>query len=143
MKSFSREEEKRRAFLRVASVMRGMWEEKGSSDTRLLLPPLIPDEFVVHGRSRSGGSVREHVIPRRVICNQCHEMLEAGATDDQIATYIQQRLFIVYVSEEERDRLDKGSNLNLRQRMPEGWCPNSGHPMERLRSAGIEWDEIV
>ncbi len=123
--------------------MRGMWEEKGSSDTRLLLPPLIPDEYVVHGRSRSGGSLREHVIPRRVICVECHKMLEAGATDEEIASYIQQRLLIVYVSEEERDLLDKGSNLNLRQRMPEGWCPKNGHPMERLKSAGIEWDEIV
>ena len=45
---FTQEELIDRAFHRAAYVMKGMWEEYGSSDTRLLMPPLIPDEYVLY-----------------------------------------------------------------------------------------------
>lgn len=135
---FTHEEKIRRAFLRVAFVMHGMWEERGTSDTRLLNPPLIPDEYVLIGRSNKGGEFREHMVPRRVICAHCHEMFRLGKSIEEVAQYIRSRLFIVKISKCERDMLDKSSGLNLRQRMPSDWCPVTGDVRARLLKANIE-----
>ena len=117
--------------------MFGMWEEKGSSDTRLLLPPLIPDEYVMVGESTSGNDHREHVIPRNVICDRCYEMFAAGLSIETVATFIRKYLRIVRVSNEEQQRLDRQNELNLKQRMPDGWSFDSGNMYARLDAAGI------
>lgn len=137
MPRFSNEELAQRAFHRVAFVMRHMWEEKGSSDTRLLLPPLIPDELVIVGESVSGREHREHVIPRKVICDRCHEMLNAGASIDDVAAFIRNHLKIVRISEQEKQRLDSGKELNLRQKMPSDWQFESGNLYARLHKADV------
>lgn len=127
-----------RAFHRAAYVIHHMWEEKGSSDTRLLIPPLIPDDFVIVGESIAGRDHREHVIPRKVICCRCHEMYKNGATIDEVATFIQNNLKIVYISREEQRRLDSRNELNLRQCMPIGWAFETGNIYERLNVAGVK-----
>lgn len=118
-------------------VMFGMWEEKGSSDTRLLLPPLIPDEYVTVGESIAGREHREHVIPRKVICEECHKLFSAGESTEAIAQFIRKHLMIVYISKQEQYRLDSGKELNLRQRMPDNWSFENGDPFARLQQAGI------
>ena len=138
MTIFSEEVLVQRAFVRVASVMFGMWEEKGSSDTRLLLPPLIPDSFVTVGESVAGKEHREHVIPRNVICDQCHKMFEEDSSVGTVASFIRKHLKIVYISREEQQKLDKGNQLNLRQRMPDGWSFDNGDLYARLNAAGIK-----
>lgn len=138
MGNFTEKELIQRAFHRAATVMFGMWEEKGSSDTRLLLPPLIPDEYVTVGESIAGKEHREHVIPRNVICNRCHEMFRAGSSIEAVANFIRKHLQIVYISREEQERLDSGKELNLRQRMPDGWSFESGDLYARLNTAGIK-----
>ena len=138
MRNFSEEELIKRAFLRTASVMFGIWEEKGSSDTRLLLPPLIPDSFVIAGESISGKDHKEHVIPRNVICSQCHKMFEEGASIEAVANFIRKHLMIVYLSKEEQENLDKGDRLNLRQRMPDGWSFDTGDLFARLNESKIK-----
>ena len=138
MRNFSEEDLIQRAFQRVAMVMFGMWEEKGSSDTRLLLPPLIPDEFVIVGESAAGRENREHVIPRNIICYRCHEMFSAGSSTEAVAAFIRRYLQIVHISKEEQQRLDSGKELNLRQRMPDGWSFESGNLYARLEAAKIE-----
>ena len=138
MSDFSHESLVQRAFHRAAYVMHHMWEEKGSSDTRLLIPPLIPDDFVIVGESIAGRDHREHVIPRNIICYRCHEMYNNGATIDEVATFIRKNLKIVYISREEQRRLDSGNELNLRQRMPAGWTFETGDTYERLNVAGVK-----
>lgn len=115
-----------------------MWEEKGSSDTRLLLPPLIPDAFVTVGESVAGKEHREHVIPRNVICYQCHKMFEEDSSIEAVAKFIRKHLQIVYISKEEQQKLDRGNQLNLRQRMPDGWSFDNGDLYARLNAAGIK-----
>jgi hypothetical protein len=65
---FSHEEMLGRAFYRIAWNIRSMWEEKGSSDTRLLIEPMIPDDFVLVGQSKAAvdkaNQYKEHVVPR-------------------------------------------------------------------------------
>lgn len=138
MKTFSEEELIQRAFLRTASVMFGMWEEKGSSDTRLLLPPLIPDSFITVGESVAGKEHREHVIPRNVICHRCHRMFEEGSSIEEVANFIRNHLQIVYISKEEQQNLDRGDRLNLRQRMPDGWSFDEDDLYARLSTAKIK-----
>lgn len=121
--------------------MRGLWEEKGSSDTRLLEAFFLPDEFTIVGRSRQhdGFGRREHVVPRLVIVRECHRMLEAGATDEEIARFLREHVRIVLISNEECERLDRKAELGLRQTMPEGWTFGDDL-FARLRRAEIEWE---
>jgi hypothetical protein len=140
---FSKAELFDRAALRVAAHIRGLLEEKGSSDTRLLEALFIPDELTVVGRSRAcvGEGHREHVVPRRVVIKECHRMIETGATDAEVARFIRDTVRIVRISDEERRRLDSRDQLGLRQEMPAGW-KIGGDLFARLKAAQIEWEPI-
>lgn len=123
--------------------IRGLWEEKGSSDTRLLEALLLPDELTVVGCSTAVGGVvknarREHVVPRLVIIRKCHEMLAAGQSDEAVAKVIRDHTKIVWISKEECERLDRVAGLGLRQTMPAGWRFGDD-PFARLSAARIEW----
>lgn len=117
--------------------MRELWEEKGSSDTRLLDTIFIPDSYVEVGESVSGRGHREHVVPRMVICEQCHDMFHQGASLQEVADLIQRFLKIVHITKEEQHRLDV--ELGLKQRMPEGWTFTEGDVFARLKAAAIEF----
>ncbi len=136
--TFSARELRARACLRAATAMFSMWQEKGSSDTRLLTPPIIPDELVTVGESIAGRDHREHVVPRNIICYECHDMFLAGASVQSVAEFIGKYLKIVWISRAEQQKLDQGRQLNLRQRMPDGWSFESGSIFARLDKAGIE-----
>jgi hypothetical protein len=124
--------------------IRGLWEEKGSSDTRLIEGLLLPDDFTVVGRSLafSERGRREHVIPRLVVIKEVHDMLERGATDAQIAGFIRDHVKIVMISNEECLRLDRKDQLGLRQRMPTGWVFGDDI-FARLSAAEIEWVSTI
>jgi hypothetical protein len=133
-----------RASLRVAMHIRGLWEEKGSSDTCLLESFFLPDELTQVGVSRAfdGRGHREHVVPRLVIVTECHRMLEDdNATDEAIANLIRENVKIVIISHEERDRLDRRDKLGLRQKMPDGW-KFGDDVFARLTAAEIEWEAM-
>lgn len=120
--------------------IRGLWEEKGSSDTRLVEGLFLPDEFTVVGQSLSyaGRGRREHVIPRLVVVSEIHRMLERDATDAEIAAFIREHVKIVKITHEERDRLDRRDQLGLRQCMPTGWRFGDD-VFARLKAAEIQW----
>ncbi len=86
-REYSHEERYERACQRVAMHIRGLWEETGHSDTRLLEGLFLPDEFTVVGRSHNyaGKGRREHVVPRLVIIKECLAMLAEGHDDKAIA----------------------------------------------------------
>ena len=129
-----------RACLRAAMNIRGLWEEKGSSDTRLIEGLLLPDDFTVVGQSHafSERGRREHVIARLVVIKEVHNMLERGSTDGQIAGFIRDHVKIVRISDEECLKLDRKDQLGLRQRMPTGWTFGDDI-YARLSAAEIEW----
>lgn len=124
--------------------IRGLWEEKGSSDTRLLESLFIPDGFTVVGRSDACGEQarREHVIPRRVLVKECHRRLENGESDAALATFLRDHVKVVIISEEERQRLDRWKHLGLRQKMPSGW-QFGDDIFARLNAAGISWQPVA
>jgi hypothetical protein len=121
--------------------MKGMWEEKDSSDSRLLFDPWIPDRLTIVGRSRActGQIYREHVIPRVYIAKEVHRMLAEKRRDDEVAKYILDHVKIVEISKQEAELLDLKINSNLKTKMPEGWQAG-GDVYARLKAAGIEWD---
>lgn len=136
---YSDEEKKQRAFLRTAMVIRGLWEEKGSSDTRLLQEPLILNALVTVGESVKGKGRREHVVPRVVLCQTAHQMLADGASDEEVAAMLMKFLKIVHIHPEEQVLLDSSNHFNLRQCMPEKWNALDGCEFARLKAAGIEY----
>src|SRR5690606_36300539 len=95
-----------RASIRAAMHIRGLWEEKGSSDTRLLEGLLLPDDLVVAGQSRAWTGVgrREHVVPRKVVIDESHRLLAQGQGDEVVAELIRDHVRIVLITREECDR---------------------------------------
>ena len=141
---FSDAERIDRAYLRIAMLIRSLWEETGTSDTRLLDCFLIPDTLTVVGQSLAaspGDTCREHVVPRLWIIRECHRRLGHGASDHEIARLIRDNLKIVKISKEERSRLDRTTNLGLRQKMPIEWS-FGGDIFARLQAAGIQWSPM-
>jgi len=142
VRNFAKDELLQRACERVAYVMKGMLEERGTSDTRLLGPPLVADELVFVGRSGEGATYREHVIPRLVICKEAHSRLQSGTSLQEVGAFIAAHLKIVHLTKDECDRLNKKVQCNLRQRMPEGW--SFGKDLyARLHQAEIEFTPVI
>ena len=141
-RTYSREERHRRACLRAAALIRSLWEEKGSSHSRLVDDPIIPNDLVIVGRSNAlpagANGRREHVVPCRYVVEACHTMLSAGASDAELAELIREQIKIVLVTPEESSRLDTRAGTNARQHMPKGWV-RGGDPFARLSDAGIAW----
>ena len=140
LRAFSREELFERASLRVARVVREMLEETGSSHSRLLEAPLLPDILTEIGRSVTitEGGWREHVIPCRVIIYEIHRMFANAESDESVAQFIREHVMIVRVSDEERRRLDSRDS-KLKQRMPKDW--EFGHDkFDRFLKAGIKFE---
>ena len=138
---FTKAELLHRACLRATFCIRSLYAERESSDTRLLNPPIIPDALTVVGRSKTyvAPGRREHVIPRLVIVERCHEMIKAEKSDEEIAGFIAAHLRIVLLTPEESARLDLKSEANLRQSMPADWT-FGGDLFRRLEKAKIDWD---
>ena len=129
-----------RAFYRIAWNIRYMWEETGSSDTRLFLEPIIPHKFVLAGRS-DGGTYNEHVVPRVMLCEACHNMLSVDHSDESlitIAMFLKKYLKVVQITKDEQMRLD--FDLKLKQKMPDGWTYDTGNVFARLDAAGIHYE---
>jgi len=120
--------------------MYDMWCERGHSDTRLLQPPLIPDDVVIIGSSKLGAETKEHIIPRKVIVDKCHQMFRNGQDDSAAKTLIQENVRIIYISKKEAQTLNNSDQLNLRQCMPSGWTFETGDKYARIKMAGIEWE---
>ena len=129
-----------RACYRVACLVRSLCEEKGSSDTRLFEDMLLPDRYTKIGRSVNARDNyrREHVVPRKVVADECSRMLRSGATDEEVAQYISTHICIIEISREEQERLDRKAQLNLRTRMPDAWTSGE-NIFARLDAAGIIW----
>ena len=128
-----------RACMRIAMHIRGLWEETGRSDTRLLEGLFLPDAFTVIGHSHNftGKGRREHVVPRLFVIEKCIEMLDLGQDDKAIAEFIREHVKIIMISDEEQVRLDSRTT-GLRQKMPKDWQPG-GDIYARLKEVNVEW----
>jgi hypothetical protein len=136
--SFKPEELVRRTFDRAARVLREVWEE-GWGHTRLLDAPFIRDDLVMAGVSKMGAECREHVVPLKVVYDECESMFQRGCPLEEVSAFLETHVKIVRISKEEKQKLD--SRLGLKTKMPEGWEPRRDDVFQRLRVAGIEWND--
>ena len=137
MGNYSQNELRKRAFFRIAWNIHNLWEEKGSSDSRLLEAPIISDDLILVGKSLKGAEHREHVVPRALICYECHRLYQEGAKIEDVAILISKFLKIVLISKAEQKYLDY--TLGLKIQMPDGWTFMDGDPYARLKAANIEF----
>ena len=117
-----------------------MWLETGRSDTRLFIEPIIPNSFVLAGTSKAG-SYREHIVPRIILCEECHKKLEQDYSDGALldmAIFIRKFLKVILITSTEQRTLDH--ELGLKTRMPDGWTFETGSPFARLDAAKIDYE---
>jgi len=136
MTKHTQTEKKQRAIKRLAEIFLDHWEEGRVGSTRIF-EHLIPDEWLICGKSTSGGRYREHIVPCVLIRDESIKMYQEGKMIEDVAKMIEKHLAIVLISEEEKNLLDK--QLGWKTKMPEGWVFGSGDPFLRLTSSGIEF----
>ncbi len=125
--------------------IRGLWEETGRSDTRLLEALFLPDQLTFAGRSRAldGAVRREHVVPRRRVIRECIALLEANKSDADLARLIRRLVRIVHLTPQESARLDRPRGEGgVKQDMPSGWAVD-GDIYARLVGEGISWEPVA
>lgn len=104
------------------------------------------DDLIVIGSSPLAVSARnnketyrEHVVPVSIIKREAEKLALMGAPEQVIADFIEHHLYVVIITRQEADLLDKPidqSGLSLKTSMPEGWVFGDD-PLARLRQAGI------
>ena len=133
-RDYSVEEMKNRAIKRVAEVIYGQWEEGRGVHSRIF-EVLVPDGFVINGKSIKGGTYREHIVPCSLIRNHANKMYNDQATITEVANMIDKHLRIVMISHEEAKYID--NDLGLKEVMPNGWEFGEGDPLARLYVGGV------
>jgi hypothetical protein len=98
------------------------------------------EEYVQCGRSRAlkaGDKPHpEHVVPCKVLQDECFRLIEHGTlTDSEIATLLQRHWKIAKITKEEARRLD--SEMKLKSSMPGNWRFEDGDTFARFEVANI------
>ena len=137
--AYSKEEMKARAFVRIANVLKENAEEGRFPHSRFF-ETLMPDEWIVSGRSVNGGGWREHVVPCAYLARECINLFEGGATVEEVVVLLEKYLRIVYITRAERHVID--FELGFRSTMPEGWVFGKGEPLQRLIEAKIVLEDL-
>lgn len=132
--TYSKEQIRGRRMLRLAQLIYDHWEEGSGMDTRIFQIPLINDGLVLWGRSLSGGTYREHAVPRALIRDECLRMFDEGGDVEDIKALLLQYLWIVHITKEEADSI----NARYKMAMPDGWTFGEGDPFARFKAVGIE-----
>jgi hypothetical protein len=127
-----------RSYIRLARYYFQMYAEDAGQHTR------VPDYFIPiasipRGKSHTGTSHPEHVVPCAVIRDYCLAYFEQNRSLDEVVKLIRRLLVIVDISEEERKILDTGRSA-LKDKMPEGWDLEKDCIFARLHSAKIKFD---
>jgi hypothetical protein len=139
----------KRAFLRIADVLYGHWEEGTGPHSRLFdirLNHINKEQFIVGdseaaAKSKSGP---EHLMPCAEIVQRCLKLFEQGKVEgrsaedvkSEVAQYMEKNLKIVRITQEERKLLD--SLPGLKAKMPGEW-KEGDDISERLKRANIPW----
>lgn len=149
----------RHEYLRLARVFKALHEDyraRKQLDTSAktwcntdLFDLFLPDELTVIGQtvdSRVPGARRrrEHLIPRLAVAERCIEMFDADSSLEDVATFLQKFLKIVWVSSEEAKTIDAPIH-GQKQQMPAesgDWWKDENSIDIRLKIAGITWEEI-
>lgn len=137
-KKYTKEDIKRRAIRRVATVILEQYEEGSGTHSRIF-EVLVSDYLVIDGESIDGNNYREHVVPCCLIRDEARRMYQSGASIDDVVQMIHDNLRIVLISKKEANYIDK--TLGLKDTMPDGWEFGTGDPLARLWAGDVKLAE--
>ena len=133
-KPFTQESMKARALIRIANVLIEHAEEGRFPHSRFF-ETLMPDPWILAGRSINGGGWREHIVPCAYLARECIKAADRGATVDDIVGLLDRYLRIVHITPVERHVID--FKLGYRSTMPANWIFGEGDPFQRIIDANI------
>lgn len=131
---FTQPEMKARAMMRIARVLIDHAEEGRFPHSRFF-ETLMPDAWIISGKSVNGGGWREHVVPCAYLARECISAADKGATAEEIAALLDKYLRIVHITPAERCIVD--FKLGYRSIMPPGWVFGVDDALQRLVDANI------
>ena len=130
---------KLRRMLRLAQLIWDHWSFDAGMNTDLFQAPLIPDHLVIAGQSVNSGSYREHIVPRKVIRDECFKMFQQGASIEEVQSAIIANLKIVTITYAEAELINK----KFKMKMPQGWVFGKHDPFARLNKVGIKFIHVA
>lgn len=80
----------------------------------------------------------EHIVPCSVLYKESCRLITGSMPEDKVAQLLAKHWKVAYISKKQASQLDSKSGLDLKHRMPDGWCFESGDTYERLNLAKIE-----
>lgn len=125
---------KARALSRIARVLVEHAEEERFPHSRFF-ETLMPDAWIIGGRSKKGGGWREHIVPCAYLARECINAINNGAKEGDIAALLEKYLRIVHITPAERRVID--FDLGYRNTMPPDWIFGQDDPFQRLIDANI------
>ncbi len=137
-------EKVQRSFMRMARCLRMMHDDIEVGRHSRIFEYFYPVKALPSGKSHSPDPRvhPEHVVPCAYIRDHFLEYFEkngAEASLNEVAALLEKWLMIVWISENERKKLDDGIN-SLRDKMPLEWSPVSGCIFARLHEKEIKFD---
>jgi hypothetical protein len=116
--------------------------EKRGVHSRIFSLLLNPEQYFVSvGQSQEvidgAQSHVEHIVPCVVIIKESIKLIEDNFPKDEIAKLIVKHWKIAIISKEQASQLDLKSELDLKDKMPEGWDYKTGNTNARLDKANI------
>lgn len=135
LRKYSIAEIKLRRMRILAQLIRDHWEEGSGMDTRCFEVPLIHDSLVDYGQSASGGTYREHAVPKSLIRDGCLEIYDRNGTIEDVQQALIRHLWIVRITTDEARRLD--CQLRMKTCMPKAWRFGIDDPFARFHEAKI------
>lgn len=141
-----------RRFTRLARLLWLMFEHGVGQHSRAI-QFFFPDSEVLKGKSPSApqrGYHPEHVVPCAYIRDisfkhfKRHPLvnghLESADSSSTLVGVLRRLLAVAYISKEEASQLDGENHLpyNSKSGMPDGWMPDTGDILIRLKDIGID-----
>lgn len=120
--------------------------EPHGSGLRKRTCPVMTRQAIAHITGQGGSTPRgqdvtvEHLVPRKVVRDILLSLPQEQRTIDKVEGILD-RLTLTALITKEQDVLLR--DLKLTSKMPAGWCPWTGDPLERYRIAGLLGDLVV
>lgn len=116
------------------------------SGLRKRMCPVMTQQAIAHITGQGGSAPRgqdvtvEHLVPRKVVRDILLSLTQEQSTIEHVQDILD-RLTLTAMITSQQDALLR--DLKLTSKMPVGWCPRTGDPLERYRFAGLLGDLVV
>lgn len=99
-------------------------------------------DFVAVGQSKEvidGAEAHpEHIVPCATLISESFRLIKENVPKEKIAKLLAKHWKIVYISKDQASYLDTKKGLNMKFKMPNDWCFETGDTFARLKLADIQ-----